>query len=63
LTNNQHAIRIPTDLKGMKIRIPGVDFYTSIFQVLEAQPVKMNFGEVVNAIKKGDIQGRKTRLT
>ena len=62
LTNNKRDIHAPADLKGMKIRIPGVDFYTSIFQALDAEPVKMNFGEVMNAIRKGEIDGQENPI-
>lgn len=62
LTNNKLAIHTPADLKGLKIRIPGVDFYTSIFKALDAEPIKMNFGQVVDAIKKGEIDGQENPI-
>ena len=58
MTNNKTAVRNPDDAKGLKIRIPGVKMYTSIFNAMGASPLAMNFGEVVDALRKGTIDGQ-----
>lgn len=58
LTNNKLDIRRPDDLKGLRIRIPGVKLYDSIYQALGASPVEMDFGKVVEAIRDGEIDGQ-----
>ena len=62
LTNSKLAVRQPDDLRDLRIRIPGVELYTSIYKALGAEPVKMNFGEVVGALKKGDIVGQENPI-
>lgn len=62
VTNNKLPIRTPGDMNGLRIRIPGVDLYNSIYQALGAEPVKMNFGEVVGALKQGQIDGQENPI-
>ena len=61
-TNNQLAVSTPADLKDLKIRIPSVELYTRIYQALGAVPVTMNFGEVIGAIKQGQIDGQENPI-
>jgi TRAP-type transport system periplasmic protein len=58
LTNSKLAIDGPEDLQGLKIRIPGVELYKSIFDTLGAVPVSMNFGQVYDALKQEQIDGQ-----
>jgi len=58
LTNSRLAVRAPDDLKGLKIRIPDVALYNSIFRQLGATPVTMNFPDVPSALKQGLIDGQ-----
>lgn len=46
-----------SDLKGMKIRVQQSEAFESIIRVLGATPVPMVFGDVYNALQKGDIDG------
>ncbi|MBI4322052.1 MAG: DctP family TRAP transporter solute-binding subunit [Chloroflexi bacterium] len=62
LTNNKLAVRKPDDLRGLKIRIPGVKMYSSIYNALGANPVAMNFGEALNALKQGTIDGQENPI-
>jgi len=62
LTNNRLAVRTPGDISGLKIRIPGVELYTSIYKALGAEPVKMNFRDVVAALKQGKIDGQENPI-
>jgi len=58
LTNSRLAVRTPDDLHGLKIRIPDVALYNSIFRQLGATPVMMNFPDVTEALKQGRIDGQ-----
>jgi len=58
LTNNKRAIRSPDDLHDLKIRIPDVELYNSIYKAMGAIPITMNFGEVISALKQGQIDGQ-----
>jgi TRAP-type transport system periplasmic protein len=62
LTNNRIAVHTPDDLRGLKIRIPGVNLYTSIFEALNAIPVKMNFSQVVSALQQWEIDGQENPI-
>ena len=58
LTNDKRAIRSPDDLHDLKIRIPDVELYNSIYKAMGAIPITMNFGEVIGALKQGQIDGQ-----
>lgn len=62
LTNNKRSVSTPEDMAGLKIRIPGVDLYSSIYTGLDAQPVKMNFSQVVGAIREAQIDGQENPI-
>jgi TRAP-type transport system periplasmic protein len=62
LTNDKRAIRAPVDLRGMTIRIPGVDLYKSIYKALGVTPVMMNFGEIIGALRQGQIDGQENPI-
>lgn len=62
LTNSKVAVRTPDDMRGLKIRIPGVKMYTSIFTAMGANPMVMNFGEVVGALQQGVIDGQENPI-
>jgi TRAP-type transport system periplasmic protein len=62
LTNNRRAVAAPDDLKGLRIRIPGVDLYNSIYQALGAEAVTLSFSKVPGALQKGDIDGQENPI-
>ncbi len=62
LTNSKLEVHTREDMQGLRIRIPGVDLYDSVFKALGAVPVKMNFGEVVEALKQGEIDGQENPI-
>lgn len=62
LTNSKLAVRQPDDLRGLKIRIPGVKLYNSIYEALGASPVAMNFGEVIGGLRQGQIDGQENPM-
>lgn len=62
LTNGRLAVHSPDDLHGLKIRIPDVELYNSIYKEMGAIPVAMNFGEVIGAIKQEQIDGQENPI-
>ncbi len=62
LTNSKLAVRRPDDLRGLRVRIPGVKLYSSIYETLGAAPVAMNFGQVAAALRQGEIDGQENPI-
>lgn len=62
LTNNVREVRTPADLRGLKIRVPGVRMYSDIFAALGANPITMNWGEVFTALQQGTIDGQENPI-
>jgi tripartite ATP-independent transporter DctP family solute receptor len=58
LTNSQHPIRTPADVKGLKIRVIPNPVYQMTFQALGAQVVPMEFPLVYAALKDGRLDGQ-----
>jgi TRAP-type transport system periplasmic protein len=62
LTNSRLDIHGPDDLQGLKIRIPNVELYKATYKTLGAIPITMNFGEVFDALKQGQIDGQENPI-
>ena len=58
ITNSKAEITSPEDMKGMKIRIPGIKMYVSLYKALGADPITMNFSEVFTALQQNTIDGQ-----
>ncbi|MCX5826873.1 MAG: DctP family TRAP transporter solute-binding subunit [Deltaproteobacteria bacterium] len=58
ITNSKRAIHTPEDLQGLKIRVVGAPIFTDIFKSLGADPVAMNWGEVLSALQSGTVDGQ-----
>ncbi|MDW5299231.1 MAG: DctP family TRAP transporter solute-binding subunit [Sedimentibacter sp.] len=58
LTNSVKSVETPADMAGMKIRIPGIKMFISLFKALGSDPITMNFGEVFTALQQGTIDGQ-----
>lgn len=63
MTSNDHAIRKPSDLKGMKIRIPGGDFFMAFYEAYGASPQAMSWSEVFSALQQGTIDGHDNSIS
>lgn len=57
LTNNRKEIKKPSDLKGLKIRIPSGEVYMKTMSAFGADAVAMNWSEVFTAMQQGTIDG------
>jgi tripartite ATP-independent transporter DctP family solute receptor len=62
ISNNVRPIKVPADLKGIKLRTPGSKTRILSFEMLGATPIKMNIGEVYLALEQGVIDGQENPL-
>ena len=58
LTNSKTIVDDPSDLKNLKIRVPGSEVYMGFFRALGADPTSMSWSEVFTAIQQGTIDGQ-----
>lgn len=63
ITNSKHPIRQPSDLKNLKIRVPGSEIYMGFFRALGADPTSMSWSEVFTAIQQGTIDGQENGVS
>lgn len=63
VTNSKRAITQPSDLDGMKIRVPGIPLYLDIFKTLGASPTTMSFSEVFTALQTGTVDGQENPMS
>jgi tripartite ATP-independent transporter DctP family solute receptor len=57
IVNKKHPIKMPEDLKGLKLRVPGIAMYVDLFKILGADPIAMNQSEVYTSLQQGAIDG------
>ncbi len=58
ITNSRQPIRVPADLKGLKIRVIPNEVYLMTFKALGADVVPMEFPLVYAALKDGRLDGQ-----
>ena len=63
ITNSKTVVDDPTDLKNLKIRVPGSEVYMGFFRALGADPTSMNWSEVFTAIQQGTIDGQENGVS
>jgi tripartite ATP-independent transporter DctP family solute receptor len=61
--NHVRPIVEPTDLHGLKIRVPPSDIFVGLARALGANPTPLPFPEVFNALQQGVIDGDANPLT
>lgn len=57
LTSNK-AIKDPSDLNGMKMRVPNVPLFLAVWEELGASPTPMAFSEVFTSLQQHIIEGQ-----
>ncbi|MET4590773.1 DctP family TRAP transporter solute-binding subunit [Arthrobacter sp. 754] len=62
ITNSVRPITQPSDLKGLKIRVPGNPLWTDYFSKLGASPTTMAFSEVFTGLQTGTINGQENPI-
>ncbi len=63
ITNNDHPIVKPADLKGIKLRVPEGKWRVKMFQAYGANPSPMKFSEVFTALQTGVMDGQENPLS
>lgn len=63
MTNSKHPIEQPEDLNGLKMRIPGGDFFMAFYQAYGASPQAMSWAEVFSALQQGTIDGHDNSIS
>ena len=51
LTNSRNPVKVPADVKGLKIRVPTMPMHVEAWRLLGANPIPMNFSEVFTALE------------
>lgn len=62
ITNSKHEVKSPADMKGLKIRIPGITMYTDLYRALGADPTTMAYSEVFTSLQQGTIDGQENPI-
>ena len=63
MTCSKHLIKQPSDLKGLKMRIPGGDFFAAFYKAYGASPQAMSWAEVFSALQQGTIDGHDNSIS
>ena len=63
ITNNAHPIKVPEDLRGIKLRVPKGKWRIKMFQAYGASPSAMGLSEVFVALQTGVMDGEENPLT
>ncbi|MGZ8259395.1 MAG: TRAP transporter substrate-binding protein [Caldimonas sp.] len=63
LTDNKRPIKVPDDLKGIKLRVPEGKWRVKMFQTYGANPSPMKFSELFTALQTGVMDGQENPLT
>ncbi len=62
ITNNKRPIVKPSDLQGIKLRVPQGKWRVKMFQAYGANPSPMKFSEVFTALQTGVMDGQENPL-
>ena len=63
ITNNKRPIKLPADLKGIKLRVPEGKWRVKMFEAYGANPSPMKFSELFTALQTGVMDGEENPLT
>ncbi|MEO5670638.1 MAG: TRAP transporter substrate-binding protein [Ramlibacter sp.] len=63
ITNSKQPIKVPADLKGIKLRVPEGKWRLKMFQAYGANPSPMKFSELFTALQTGVMDGEENPLT
>lgn len=62
LTSNR-PIKTPSDLNGLRLRVPNVPLFVDTWQALGAKPTPMAFSEVFTSLQQGTIDAQENPLS
>jgi tripartite ATP-independent transporter DctP family solute receptor len=63
ITNSKRPIKVPADLKGIKLRVPEGKWRVKMFQAYGANPSPMKFSELFTALQTGVMDGEENPFT
>src|SRR3546814_8893790 len=63
LSNSKRDIKMPEDLKGMKLRVVGSPLYIDTFTALGANPTQMSLADAQPALATGAVDGQENPLS
>jgi tripartite ATP-independent transporter DctP family solute receptor len=63
LTNSKHEVKMPADLKGMKIRVVGSPLFLATFSALGANPTQMSWADAQPAFASGAVDGQENPMS
>jgi len=63
ITNSRRPIKVPADLKGIKLRVPEGKWRLKMFQAYGANPSPMKFSELFTALQTGVMDGQENPYT
>lgn len=63
LSNSKHEIRMPGDLKGLKLRVVGSPLFIDTFTALGANPTQMSWADAQPALASGAVDGQENPLS
>lgn len=63
ITNNVRPVKVPEDLKGLKIRTPQAKYHMNTLKYMGANPVAMSFGELYTAMQQKVVDGQENPLS
>ena len=61
-TNNKVAVRLPSDVKGMKVRTMNNDVHLAAWKAFGANPTPMAFNELFTALQQGTVDAEENPL-
>ena len=61
-TNNKAAVRLPADVKGMKVRTMNNDVHLAAWRAFGANPTPMAFNELFTALQQGTVDAEENPL-
>lgn len=62
LTNSKRPVATVEDLKGLKIRVPSIQMFITLYRRWGADPSQMNFGDLFVALREGTMDGQENPL-
>lgn len=62
VVNNRNPVSQPSDMKGLKMRVPGSNVHVSLLKYIGADPITMNQSEVYTSLQQGTIDACENTL-
>jgi tripartite ATP-independent transporter DctP family solute receptor len=62
LTTRNTAVKVPADMKGLKVRAPNIPIFMEMVKAMGASPTPINFAEVYTALQSGVVDGQENPI-